>query len=148
MSLVIPMLLDFAAIAGLLFYIAWARRRGRRSRSWPTVSATVTAARVVIGGKNWVPRIDYAYVFEGRAYTSHRRSLGITISRDRGTAESIVAACPVGSTVVASVDPNDPAYAVLVPGIGGGHLLMIGVLTLIVVPPTVFLFTLVFGGNG
>lgn len=146
MTHALPLLLNLAVLGGLLFYVVRSLRRGRHSRSWPTVQATVTAARAVRSGQNFVPRIDYAYVVDGRSYTSRRRKVGPPISISRGAAEAVVAACPVGSTVVASVDPANPAYAVLVPGMAGAHLLMLAVGVAMLVATVVATF--LFGGGG
>ncbi|MEO7116844.1 MAG: DUF3592 domain-containing protein [Caldimonas sp.] len=118
---------SITAIAPMLAYVLWVVIRASKSKSWPTVEATVVDSRVKGGGNTHAPLIEYSYVIDGQRYTSRRRSIGPAISVSGGWAAKIVAAAPKGSTIVASVDPRDPACAVLVPGIAGAHLLMLAV---------------------
>lgn len=128
MALWIVLMFQFAFTASLLLYALPLLRRARRSRNWPTVRATVLDGRIVQrGSTSFEPQIEYGYVIGGCQYVSRRSAVGLPLVASAKRATKVVRASPKGSAVVAAVDPADPRYAVLIPGIQGVHVMVVGV---------------------
>jgi hypothetical protein len=98
--------------------------RAKRSRSWPTVEATIVESRIKRRGANYEPQIVYAYAVDGKSYKSHRIAVGFSFARDKRSAERIAASYAKESRVVAAVDPKNHAYSVLARGIQTSHLVV------------------------
>ena len=97
--------------------------RARQSRSWPTVDATVVDARVVGTSKGFRPKIRYRYQTPDGPHESDRLVVGWMWGVSGGGPERIVGQFPKGATVRVAVDPADPRYSVLLPGLSGHQLL-------------------------
>ncbi len=111
---------DWFAAAGVV--------RAVRSNGWVTADGVVTRCEVVRAHKS--SRLDLAYTFTvgGREYTGHDIDAGPTTqSSDRWTRR--VAALPAGTPVTVYYDSDDPAEAVLEPGMPSEFLCVPLVLT-------------------
>lgn len=91
--------------------------RARQSRSWPTVDATVVDARVVGTSKGSRPKIRYRYQTPDGLHESNRLVVGWMWGVSGGGPERIVGQIPKDATVRVAVDPADPRYSVLLPGL-------------------------------
>jgi hypothetical protein len=106
----------------------WFMRRASSSASWPQVAATLTASDVVRQGSGRSPRLEFAYVAAGQPRVGKRLWVGPrSISATGLWADRVVERFPVGAVVPAAVDPADPGYAVLEPGLRALHLLPLGI---------------------
>ena len=93
--------------------------RALKSESWPTVEALITRSQVSENrdeGTTYRPDIRFSYTVDKTAYESERIHLGWPLSAGKNWAESVVARFPLGSRVLAKVDPSDPTFCVLEPG--------------------------------
>jgi len=107
---------------------AWLMRRAGRSSDWPVVPATILASRAVQQGSARSPRLEFAYSMAGQPRTGKRLWVGPrSIAVTGGWADRVVARYPMGAVVPAAVDPQDPGYAVLEPGLQAMHLLPMGI---------------------
>src|SRR5688572_12302078 len=87
---------------------------------WPTADGVVTVSELVPrkkDGGSW--KLEYQYAVAGRAYTGTRYAHDPMPVQGREEIVRHVAAYPVGSAVVVSYSPADPADAVLRPGLRG-----------------------------
>ncbi len=124
----IALTLQFAFTASVLLYAVPLLHRARHSRTWPTVRATVFDGRIVQrGSTSFEPRIEYGYMIGDCQYVSRRSVVGLPLLAGAKRATELVRASPTGSAVVAAVDPGDPRYAVLIPGIQWVHVMVVGV---------------------
>lgn len=118
-----PLLLETTAVPALLTLAwGWFVLRARRSAGWPVVPATITESRVVQQGNARSPRVAFDYRVAAQAQVGTRvwvgpRSIAVTGK----WADRVAARYPVGAVVRAAVDPADPGYAVLEPGIKTLH---------------------------
>ena len=108
--------------------------RARNSHSWPTVAATILDAQVRQGSKGWKPQISYSYASAGTRYASDRIVVGWMWDVGGGSARRLVARHAKGSSVPASVDPRDPSYSVLVPGVRIHQIFSVVVCGLVLLP--------------
>ena len=100
--------------------------RARNSASWPTIDATVVEARVKESKKGtFQPIIRYEYFAGGEQQSSRRISGGLPISVSGNWAQRTVDEFRLGSRVHAYVDPRNPGYAVLRPGIRPVHVVLV-----------------------
>jgi hypothetical protein len=111
---------------GLMVTSAW---RQAQAVSYPTVEGEITRSGVTThhdsdGGTTYGADIEYTFRLHGVAYTSDRYRFGQMSSSDRSMAADVVSAHPVGSTVAVFYDPDDPADAILRPGIEGRDLML------------------------
>jgi len=115
-TLLIPTLL--LIVPGAVFALTVGDlRRARRSVRWPRVPAAIVDARVCSGSKMWRPQITYRYTLAGRHYAGSRIVVGWMWEVDHASAREVVARHAPGSTACVAVDPADPAYSVLTPGV-------------------------------
>jgi hypothetical protein len=91
--------------------------RARQSSSWPTVDATVLDARVVGTSKGSRPKIRYRYQTPDGPRESDRLVVGWMWGMSGAGPQRIVGQFPKGATVRVAVDPADPRYSVLLPGL-------------------------------
>lgn len=109
------------SLIGLLFMgVLWhAYQRALETRAWTEAEAVVITSRV---GDKLVPSntppafvwdLAYRYRFEGGEYTSTNFRRVPTSTDDRERIERQVLENPVGATVTAWVNPQQPAQAVL-----------------------------------
>jgi Protein of unknown function (DUF3592) len=97
--------------------------RARQSRSRPTVDATVVEARVVGTSKGSRPKIRYRYQTPDGHHESDRLVVGWMWGVSGAGPERNVGQFPKGATVRVAVEPADPGYSVLLPGLSGHQLL-------------------------
>lgn len=96
--------------------------RARRSVGWPAVRATITESRVVQQGNARSPRLKFDYLAAAQCHVGNRLWVGPrTIAVTGRWADRVTSRYPVGAVVRVAVDPADPAYAVLEPGIKPLH---------------------------
>jgi hypothetical protein len=116
--------LSIVAVLGLALLLATRLiMRARQSRSWPTVDATVVDARVVGTSKGSRPKIRYRYQTPDGPHESDRLVVGWMWGVSGGGPKRIVGQFPKGATVRVAVDPADPRYSVLLPGLSGHQVL-------------------------
>src|SRR5207248_3233626 len=90
-------------------------REDRASLTWPSVEGIVRTSTIEYTGDGQpTPRVTYAYVVKGVAYTSDRYAPSSGMSR--ADAKQVVAAHTPGARVTVYYNPTSPAQAVLVPG--------------------------------
>lgn len=91
--------------------------RNLNARSYTAAPAKVLESSVETSHSSdsttYAPRILYEYSVAGKTYQSRTYRYGQWSTSDRGYAERIVAAHPVGRTLAAYYNPRDPADAVL-----------------------------------
>jgi hypothetical protein len=113
--IVVPALLTLA-------WAWWFVLRARRSTGWPVVAATITESRVVQQGNARSPRVAFDYLAGAQRHVGNRLWVGPrSIAVTGKWADRVAARYPVGAVVRVAVDPADPAYAVLEPGIQALH---------------------------
>jgi hypothetical protein len=103
----------------LYFSVPWfalrEMRLSLRARSWSQVSATIQDCHRTLGGARETIRVEiwYGYQVEGRHYVGH-------LIRDRvlGGVQRVVDRYPVGKSVMALVNPQNPNESYLPSGLG------------------------------
>jgi len=71
----------------------------------------------MVGHKGARPKIVYRYQFDGRDYESARVVIGgMWETTGDGPAQTVLR-FPKGSAATVALDPCDPAYSVLIPGV-------------------------------
>jgi len=119
-SLLLPLIAVPALLA--LAWFRWIVLRARRSTTWPTVPATMTESRVVQQGNARSPRLAFDYLASGQRHVGKRLWVGPrSIAVTGRWADRVAARYPMGAVVHVAVDPADPAYAVLEPGVKAVH---------------------------
>lgn len=103
------------------------------SPSWPTVQGQVIHSEVALhrdsdGDRMYSPDIAYNYTVNSQQYDSSQVGMLDGSTSIRGTVQDTVKRYPSGTTVTVYYDPEDPANAVLEPGLKGGVLLLGGLL--------------------
>lgn len=125
MKAVLVLLLPLLFAAG---FSTWGLRvllRARRSAGWPRVQATVVESAVLRrGGATRRPLIVFQYAVGDRQFRSSRLRVGPPLSTSGSWAEREVARHPPGLRTQAAVDPADPSYGVLEPGVRAEHVLL------------------------
>ena len=90
------------------------------SNSWPTTKGVVVSSEVMLvkGGKGTghVPTVNYRYEVNGVPHLGKRIHIR-DVSEMPDEAEISIASFPVGKEVDVHFDPNEPAQAVLRPGL-------------------------------
>ena len=108
--------------------VAFMRRRHalvRASRAWPVVPGTVLESEVrryghsVETGRRYYPAVRYRYEVEGRSYVGKRLYFDEMAWSSRSSAARLAHKHPPGATVTVRYDPDDPARALLEPGLSG-----------------------------
>ena len=96
----------------------------QRSRQWPTVQGTVTLTSMDVtdtGGDYphdvFTPVIEYRYAVDGVQRTSRKLALVGLNPAGKADAEAVLARYKVGKPVQVYYSPDDPALAILEPGI-------------------------------
>lgn len=136
----------FVLFAGLgVFFILRHRRdtqKAGQSVNWPSVSGTVTAARVKTHhstdsdgdtSETYSAQVEYQYQVNGVAYTSEKISFGapVAVSNLRKVQET-VAQFPAGSPVNVYYNPQNPAEATLQTRMGSKTGLILGIIFLVI----------------
>jgi hypothetical protein len=100
----------------------WFVLPARRSAGWPRVSATITESRVARQGNARSPRLTFAYLAAAQRHVGNRLWVGPrSIALTGKWADRVASRYPVGAAVRVAVDPADPAYGVLEPGVKAVH---------------------------
>ena len=119
-----PLSLNMTVVPALLT-LAWGYwfvLRARRSAGWPVVPATIMESRVVQQGNARSPRLTFDYLAAGQRRVGNRLWVGPrSIAVTGKWADRVASRYPVGAVVHVAVDPADPAYAVLEPGVKAMH---------------------------
>lgn len=117
-------------LGGLLFLVlaAYFWWRGRQSRQWPTVIATITESTTREEDDSdtimTYPVVRYTYTYNNQTFESGQIRIGGANGHSNPRiAEQFIADYPVGETVTVSVDPKAPHLAILV--LGGNPMLVI-----------------------
>ncbi len=109
------------------FIVRQSRLEQTARDTWDEVSATIVESRVLrewntqrVGsrsspgaGSSYRPLVRYAYQVDGVEFESSRYAFGMNLLWNRSFSRRVVAEHPVGSSVTARVDPEDPESAVL-----------------------------------
>ena len=95
---------------------------GRASEGWPGTPAVIVRSSVESrpgnkGGTTYTARVAYRYSVNGTEYVATKLSFGEYGSSDRSHAKEIVDRYPAGATVTVRYPAEDPARAVLEPGV-------------------------------
>ena len=97
------------------------RRRARRQNEWLQVPATIMESRAEMGS-GWFPNIQFEYVHEGRRIRG-LEVYTLQVSRlFKDSLNDVIGKFPIGRSVTAYVNPDDPDQVVLVPGGDPQHL--------------------------
>lgn len=91
------------------------------SAHWPTTPGKVVSSSIESGtttlGDWWAPAVKYDYAVGSANLRAETIRFYLPFLRDRAAAEAIRAPYPVGQFVTVSYDPENPAHAVLEPGL-------------------------------
>lgn len=138
--------LVFAVIGSVI--LAWTAVNvayAHLSRRWPRVTGTVIVSDLQRskdsdGGYSYRPEVSYRYSVHGEEFIASRTRFGDRLELNfSAPAARIVRRYPVGAVVLVCYNPDDPADAVLEPGINallfawtafGGVFTIMGVLAL------------------
>lgn len=110
------------------------------SRSWPSVSGTITGARLEEVEEQKRPRVTYRYTVAGRELSGHRVRFG-----DRfelmlpGAAATTVRKYATGTSAAVYYDPGDPRESVLERGVPWLLLVSLAMATIFVAAGTLML---------
>ena len=114
----------FVAIgAGIVLWALWNLVQAIGSRNWKTTEGIVLVSelqrsRDPDGGLMYRPEISYQYTADGHEFVASRTRFGQRLALSwSGPAIRAVRRYPAGKTVLVYFDPQDPAEAVLEPGI-------------------------------
>lgn len=139
-------------VIGVVLLVFGLRSLGhaRASTEWPVAEGVITAAEVVRkrgsgdSGPTYRPDISYDYTVDGTTLSGDRVHFGGAVSTsNQGWARGIVARYPVGHQVQVRYSPEDPALAVLEPGVTwvvwlmpgiGALFLLVGVVMMVAMP--------------
>ena len=132
------MLLIGALLIGVGLF---ALQRRSASRSWPQVPATIEESEVrpelFSETRMYKPLVRYRYAAPGGTFTGRNLATTGRLYAKPERAQKIVDRYPVGTTVMARYNPDDPSEALVEPeGLGGGLMfILFGLVCL--VPPAV-----------
>lgn len=104
--------------AAFFLRVLWDVFSARSSRSWPSVSGTITGAHLEEQGRQRRPRVTYRYTVAGRELGGQRVRFG-----DRfelmlpDAAATTLRKYAAGTSAAVYYDPGDPRKAVLEPGV-------------------------------
>ena len=107
-------------------YVGWSVYRQIRAQNYPTTKGVITHSEVTgHGGRhsNYSPSLQYKYAVAGKTYSGNRYRFGDVYAVE-GKAHQIIAEHPVGKQVQVYYNPDDPADALLQPGVEGGDLFL------------------------
>ncbi len=117
-------------LAGILLIAAgfFALQMSSDSMQWQETTATITKCVVIARGgirrqRTYNLQIDYTYSVNGQEFVGHRVDGAGQVGRD---VRDIARRYPEGSVHPVYYDPNDPAQAVLEPGVSGSNLAWFG----------------------
>jgi len=116
------------AVGALALYLGFQTMVGGwASNSWPTVLGVVTTSKIETeqmssGGnsssrQSYHARVYYDYAVGGESFSAKRVSFGEYGTGDAEHAKGVLGRYPAGAEVEVHYDPDDPAVAVLEPGL-------------------------------
>lgn len=118
--------LIFTAIGGgILCWTAANVVDALASRRWPQVRGTIIASKLQRsrdseGGYSYRPDVSYRYAVKGKEFVARRTRFGDWLKLGwPGVADRVVRRYPVGAAILVHYNPQDPAEAVLEPGLNG-----------------------------
>ena len=124
----------FAIIGGaiFIFFVLPPLQYSATSKSWPSVSGTITRSEVKIwkrdGNTHYEPDIAYSYTVEGKKYSASKITVGDgSLDNNVSKAKRFQAEYPAGKEVDVYYDPELPESAVLQPGTKAGDYLLAGI---------------------
>jgi hypothetical protein len=102
--------------------------RAKNSAQWPQTQGIITSSHLVVGRfkqtKGYRPEIQYRYQVGATEYSGSRRSFNRPHLAMQAASQNVIDAYPVGKTVAVFYDPEDPAFALLEPGLAGDMTLL------------------------
>ncbi len=109
--------------------------RGWVSRNWPSTDGRITSCEVVLEHTDWHVTLKYSYAVGGQKYEGTRySSTGDYFSRDESEAREIANSYPVGQWIAwIYYNPDDPADAVLIPGMNYMYWCVMGAFSVVLV---------------
>jgi hypothetical protein len=124
-------LIFLLAGAGILFAGMRQVIHASASDGWPVAAGEVRSSSVEYdtaadGAGTYRAEVLYAYSVDGVDQLANRVAFGDFGSSDPGRAQRIVNSYPAGAEVTVHYDPDDPARAVLEPGVHGSTWLLPG----------------------
>ncbi len=124
----------FALVGGAVFFFFALPplQYSATSKSWPSVTGTITRSEVKIwkrdSNTHYEPDIAYSYTVEGKKYTSSKITVGDgALDNNVSKAKRLQAEYPAGKEVEVYYDPDLPESAVLQPGTKSGDLMLAGI---------------------
>jgi len=102
--------LTVLAVASLL----WSR--AQKQRVWSAVTGQITQSGVSMSGGDFLPKVTYEYIFNGRTYQGDRIVSLLIFYNWEGPSRRRAARYPAGQAVTVYVDPEYPISSVLEPG--------------------------------
>jgi hypothetical protein len=115
-----PSYLFFVVSIACVVVTAWAIRRGRASRDWPSTPGAILRSAIFSSEGSHSVTIEFGYSVGGEEYRSQQiRYFGLPRTY-RGLVE-LVERYPEGKEVVVYFDPEKPSRAVLEPGFVAWH---------------------------
>lgn len=119
----------------LLCFGIWQIFREIAPRNWPLVPGIIVSVNLSKqyagrGGYQYVPEIEYEYLYDDKAFRSSQRRPGNYTSGQLVTGDAICNRYPVGGKITVFVNPKNPARAFLEYGVTplGWILIFFGVL--------------------
>jgi len=114
------------------------------STNWPSVSGQITQSRIRVehdeDGTTYYADVVFEYVAADKRYTGDTVNFGEYGSSNENHAAEIVSRYPVGREVLVTYDPDDPATAVLEPGVTLSSYMVLGIGVLFTLIPFLVLF--------
>ncbi|MGO9108061.1 MAG: DUF3592 domain-containing protein [Thermoguttaceae bacterium] len=107
-------------------YLGLSVYRQIRAQNYPTTNGVITHSEVTgHGGRhsNYSPNVQYKYAVAGKTYSSTCCRFG-DVYANEGIAHRIVAEHPLGKPVRVYYNPDNPADALLQPGVDGSDLFL------------------------
>jgi hypothetical protein len=116
---------------GAFYFLGGTLRQAYTSTSWPTVQGQIVRSEVAQhrdsdGDQMYNPVIDYSYTVNNQSYGGSQVTIMDGSTSVRSLVQDTVKRYPSGTAVTVYYDPDDPANAVLEPGLKGGVLLLGG----------------------
>ncbi len=145
--------LVFLLAGGLLFYFISLPdlKIAQESKGWPVTTGTINSSelvRVESGNHSdrkitYRPDVQFSYQVDGKAYNASNIGTSSGSSYNYRMAERIQMRYPVGNVVDVYYRVEDPAFAILQPGIRMSDILVAGSLLLFAVLGLLFLFNII-----
>jgi hypothetical protein len=113
----------FLMFVAVILYIRFTRdnARGEKSLSWPVAAGRITKSRIEVRthrttSTDYLDQIEYEYTVQGQMRRGGMVDLQIRDVSNRAAMQAFVDSYPVGKQVQVHYDPDDPDWALLIPG--------------------------------